>query len=91
MIGLAVGVVFILLTHVVVAVIDSAMADDERMGSWGELYIICFFIELLWDFVLVHIFTIIIRGKASKPGGNKVRAKLPEFFFKGIPMQPDAP
>jgi len=67
MIGLSIGLVIIVLTHVVVAIVDDSMATDEGMGSWGELYIVCFFLELLWDVTLVHIISIMMVKKGLKP------------------------
>jgi hypothetical protein len=51
--------------HIGVAVADSKMKEDDSMGSWGELYIICFFFELLWDFLLVHLVVIVMVKKGS--------------------------
>jgi len=86
MIGLSIGLVIIILTHVVVAIVDDSMASDEGMGSWGELYIVCFFLELLWDVTLVHLVSISMVKKGLKPEGYKTRIKLPEMFFRGVPL-----
>lgn len=54
-IGLGIGLVIIILTHVVVGIVDQMMKEDEGMGSWGLLFLVCFFLELLWDVTLVHL------------------------------------
>lgn len=69
MIGIFVGIIFILLTHIVVAMVDQAMQKDPRMGSWGELFLVSFIFELIWDFALVHIFVLQLFKKGCKPGG----------------------
>ena len=86
-IGLGIGIVIIILTHIVVGLVDSMMKEDEEMGSWGLLFIVCFFLELLWDITLVHLIAMHMINKGKSKHGLKQRSKMPEMFFRGIPMQ----
>jgi hypothetical protein len=89
--GMAIGIVIIILAHVIVAVVDDMMKADEKMGSWGQLFIVCFFLELVWDITIVHLIVMhrVTKGKSST--GLKTRLKMPEIFFRGIPMQAEGP
>jgi hypothetical protein len=64
------------------------MNEKESIGSWGELYIVCFFLELLWDFGLVHVVAMfLITKKGYIEGGEKWRERFPAMFFKNVPPQ----